>query len=99
MARFDVYASPDGAGYVVDIQADLLDMLQTRIVVPLLAIADAPLQAKRLNPVFDIDGAPHVLVTQYMAAVPRSVLRAVVADLGDEAAQITDAVDFLMQGF
>jgi hypothetical protein len=27
MARFDIYPSPDGAGYLLDVQADLLDAL------------------------------------------------------------------------
>lgn len=99
MARFDVYEVSGVAGYVVDVQADLLDALNTRITVPLMPIDDAPPPARRLNPVFDIGGAQHVLVTQYMAAVPRAALKTCVGDLRDEAAQITDAVDFLMQGF
>ena len=36
MARFDVYASPDGSGCLLDVQADLLDSLNTRVVVPLM---------------------------------------------------------------
>ena len=35
MARFDVYDRPGGAGYVLDVQADVLNELNTRIVVPL----------------------------------------------------------------
>ena len=49
MARFDVYANPGGAGYVFDVQADVLHELNTRIVVPLLPPAQAPLPAKRLK--------------------------------------------------
>ena len=99
MARFDVYVSPDGPGYVVDVQADLLESLKTRVVVPLLPLESAPKPARRLNPIFEIAGDPHVFVTQFLATVPRSVLREVVADLRDEAAQMTDAIDFVMQGF
>ena len=99
MARFDVYRSPDGVGYVVDVQADLLDMLQTRVVVPLLPLRDAPKPAKRLNPVFGIEGVDCVLVTQYIATVPRTVLQTVVTDLRDEADQIIGAVDFVLSGF
>ncbi|WHT44593.1 CcdB family protein [Ochrobactrum sp. SSR] len=35
MARYDVYSNPSG-GYVLDVQADLLDELKTRIVIPLI---------------------------------------------------------------
>ena len=42
MARFDVYANPGKAGYVLDVQADLLSALNTRIVVPLMPAHAAP---------------------------------------------------------
>ena len=99
MARFDVYANPDGIGYIVDVQADLLDSLKTRVVVPLLPVDEAPKPARRLNPVFEVEGVSHVFVTQYLATVPRAILRDVVLHLGDDAAQMTDAIDFVMQGF
>ena len=99
MARFDVYESPDGAGYVVDVQADLLDMLQTRVVVPLLPLADAPKPANRLNPVFVIEGHEHAMVTQYIATVPRSMLKTVVTDLRDDADRVIGAIDFVLSGF
>ena len=36
MAKYDVYPNPEGAGYLLDTQTDLLDGLNTRVVVPLL---------------------------------------------------------------
>lgn len=51
MARYDVYPNPDG-GYILDVQADLLDDLTTRVVVPLMMATLAPSPAKRLNPIF-----------------------------------------------
>jgi toxin CcdB len=42
MARLDVHARRDNrAGYLLDVQADLLSGLNTRLVVPLLPRADA----------------------------------------------------------
>lgn len=99
MARFDVYAVKGLEGYVIDVQANLLDVLNTRVTIPLLPLDTAPPPAKRLNPVFEINGVAHVCVTQYMAAMPRSALQDCVADLRDQSAAITDAVDFVMQGF
>ncbi len=36
MARFDLYRNPDGAGYLIECQADLLSDLNTRVVIPLM---------------------------------------------------------------
>lgn len=57
MARFDVYrlVGQGEARFVLDVQANLLDELGTRIVVPLLSQKVAPKPAKRLNPVFVVD--------------------------------------------
>ena len=74
MARYDVLEDPDGAGLLLALQSDLLDGLDTVVVAPLLPSDRAPKPARRLNPVFHIAGAPHVMVTQFMAAVPTTVL-------------------------
>jgi toxin CcdB len=47
-----------------------LMQMSTRAVVPLLPLSEALKPAQTLNPVFDIAGEPHVMVTQYLAAVP-----------------------------
>lgn len=100
MARFDVYARPGGgAGYVLDVQADVLSGLNTRIVVPLFRVADAPIPAKQLNPVFEIGTDPHVMVTQFMAAIPRALLRNPVTTLDDHDAEIMAALDLVLVGF
>lgn len=100
MARFDVYARPGrAAGYVLDVQADVLNGLNTRIVVPLLPLAEAPTPAKRLNPVFEIGTEPHVMVTQFMAAIPRTLLRTPVTTLEDSDSEIMAALDMVLVGF
>lgn len=43
------YKNPDSAGYLLDIQADLLNYLNARIVVPLLPLDLAPKPAAMLN--------------------------------------------------
>lgn len=50
MARFEVFANPAGPGYLLDVQADVLDGLTTCVVVPLLPLAQAPRPAGHLNP-------------------------------------------------
>ncbi len=52
MARFDVHVNRGGSGCLLDVQADLISGLNTRLVVPLLPVGVAPANAERLNPVF-----------------------------------------------
>lgn len=98
MPRFAVYANPEGHGYLLDVQANLLSHLNTRMVVPLLPASQAPIPAQTLNPVFDIDGAAHVMVTQYMAAVPQRMLSAQVLSVEGQAHEVVSALDCLFQG-
>lgn len=98
MARFDVYASPDSPGYLLDVQADLLKSLNTRLVVPLMPVNTAPVSAKRLNPTFDIQSERYVMVTQFLSAVPVSILKAPVASLVQHDIEITGALDMALTG-
>jgi len=99
MARLDVHARRDGGpGYLLDVQADLLSALATRLVVPLLPLDRAPAPAARLNPVFDIAGDRHVMVTQFAAAVHLRELGDRVAILGDQHIPVTAALDLLITG-
>jgi toxin CcdB len=99
MARFDVYRNPAGAGCLLDIQADLLSHLNTRVVVPLLPLLNAPQPARTLNPCFDIADETLVMSTQYMAAVPASILKKPLANLNGRRDDIVAAIDLLMRGF
>lgn len=99
MARFDVFRNPDGPGFLLDVQANLLDHLNTRVVVPLLPLDSAPLPAKTLNPVFEVEGEPVSMVTQFLAAVPVQLLRSSVSSLEGRRLEITAALDLLLQGF
>ena len=99
MAKYDVYPGSERDTLLLDVQADLLNALNTRMVVPLMAAGKAPVPAKRLNPVFVIEGMEYVMVTQFMAAVPRAILRDPVANLNDSFEEITAAIDMLTRGF
>lgn len=99
MARFSVYKNPDSDAYLIDVQTDLLSHLNTRMVVPLLPASTAPKPAGTLNPVFDIEGRPVVMVTQFMAAVPTRILKHPLLTLESQRQEITAALDLLFQGF
>ena len=99
MARLDVHARRDGGpGYLLDVQADLLSALATRLVVPLLPLDRAPSPAARLNPIFDIAGEGHVMVTQFAAAVHVRELGDRIAALADKHLPVTAALDLLITG-
>ena len=55
---------------MLDVQADLLQDLGTRVVMPLLPPDLAPKPARGLNPASDIGGQPYLMLTQFIAAMP-----------------------------
>lgn len=99
MAQYDLFPEPSGNGYLLDVQNDLLEGLNVRAVVPLLPQGKAPIAASRLNPAFQIDGAPYLMMTQYIAAVPVSILKAPVGDVSEDFDTVTAALDMLFHGF
>jgi len=105
MARFDVYANPgrhaDTTPYLLDVQSDLLDGLDSRMVIPLRSIEHFPKVklSTCLTPIFTIEGEDLLLETPKMGAVPRRILKSPVTCLAQEQPQITAALDFLFQGY
>jgi toxin CcdB len=105
MARFEVFPNPgshaDTTPYLLDVQSDLLDELETRVVIPLRSIEKfAKVKfPDRLIPVFEIAGQNYLMETPKMGAVPRNILKVPVASLGAEHLRITAALDFLFQGY
>ncbi|MDO9488591.1 MAG: CcdB family protein [Sphingomonadaceae bacterium] len=99
MAKYDVYRHPSGNGYLVDCQANLLSDFNTRFVVPLLSATETRPRAPRLNPVLDVDGEPHILVTQFAGSIAVRLLGEPVASLIDEDLKINNAIDMLLSGY
>ncbi len=95
--RYDIVRL-DG-GLVLDVQNDLLDGLNTRVVAPLLPTSDAPRPALRLNPVLKVGNEDVVMMTQFLAAVSVHALGNAIANLTDEHDGVVAALDMLFQGF
>ena len=55
--------------------------------------------ARGLNPAFDIDGQPYLMLTQFIAAVPAKELRTPVLSLDARSDDIMRALDMLLIGF
>ncbi len=99
MARFDFYTNAAGTGYLLDVQANLMSSLNTRIVVPLMPRRTAPKPAGRLNPVFQIEGSAFVMATQFMASIAVSELGAKAGSLERREEEIANALDMIFIGF
>ena len=105
MARFEVFrnvgAHAAATPYLVDVQSNLLDELETRVVIPLRRLdrfGSTQLPAQ-LTPIFEVEGLACLLETPKMGAVPRRLLQERVATLAGEQNRITGALYFLFQGY
>jgi toxin CcdB len=99
MARYDLYPGIGGAGYLLDVQADLLEDLSTRVMVPLVPRSDKVKLVRRLNPIFVVDGKQYAMFTHLIAAVPLVRLREPRTNLLSHHDEIAAALDMLFQGF
>ena len=103
MARFEVRTNLSRASrarvpYLLELQADMLSALGTRLVAPLVPAAEFGLAATRLNPGFRIGKRNLVMDTALIAGVPRKLLGERVVSLADRSVDILGAVDFLVSG-
>jgi toxin CcdB len=83
----------------MDLQADMLSDLPSRIMAPLYDAEDMSWSIVRLNPRFVVNGRLYALATQRMAAIQIREIGDAVADLSPHSDEITAALDFLFQGF
>jgi len=104
MAQFDVYRNSDSSSrkrfpLLLDIQADVLDTLDTRVVVPLAELDErsAP-PITGLMPVFGIEGGQVVMHTAEMAGIARKALGPKVSSLAGHRHEIVAALDFVISG-
>jgi toxin CcdB len=102
--RFDVFRNPESRSarsfpYLLVLQSELLEMLTTVVVVPLVrrsTLAGTP--TTRLNPVLRVEGDAVYMLTQQIGAVSAKSLSKQVTNLDVERIAITQALDFLFSG-
>ena len=86
--------------YLLDVQNDLLESLNTRVVIPMClssAIGERPIA--NLSPRFEINGTSYTLLTPQLAGIAISDLGPAVDDLSAYRPEIIKALDFLFTGF
>lgn len=101
MPQFDLHKNPRGGAYplLLDVQADVLERLATRVVVPLTTskrYGGKPIS--RLNPTVVLGGIEYVLVFQELAAIPAASLGERVGSLAARRAELIAALDLVFTG-
>jgi toxin CcdB len=97
MAQFDVRQAASGE-LVVDCQADLLDSLPTRYVIPLYRRSEADWVFSRLTPTLAFRGETYTLATPLGGAIDIEELGKPLGSLAYERYTILNAIDFLLAG-
>lgn len=104
MSQFTLYENKDKNSnktypYFVDVQNNLMNQLNSRLVIPLSPVAKVKDKvAKKLCPIIHVDDADFILVTNQMTTVPKSKLKSEVTCLENYRYQIIDAIDMLIIG-
>jgi toxin CcdB len=105
VAQFSVYRNKNirtkaTFPYLVDVQSDLLEPLNTRVVIPMTkAAALAKKPVSHLTPEVSFNGDRYVLMTPQLAGVGRAELGPLAGSVVDERPTILAAIDFLVTGF
>ena len=104
MARFDVYQHPQADArrktpFLLDVQNDFIDGLDTRVVIPLRAASLYQHRLRDLNPRFEVSGKHVILDTSALAAIPARELTKRVDTLKSHSADIQSALDCLFGAF
>lgn len=88
------------APLLLDVQADLLSALATRVVVPLYPAgpADKARALTTLNPILRVGAKSYVMATQELAGVSRKLLGKTALDCSASRTEITAALDLLLTG-
>lgn len=104
MSQFSLYQNNDKSTataypYFVDVQSEMLDILNTRLVIPLTPVEMLEKKVPtHLCPIIHIDEGDFVILTHQMASVPTKILRDPVNELNTFRNEIIAAIDFLITG-
>ena len=104
MPQFALYRNRNPASraripLLLDIQSDLLEVLTTRVVVPLMPAGTARARSMRtLTPILKFDGKEYLMLTPQVAGIPSRELGPIAGDLESDRDKIFAAMDFLLSG-
>lgn len=103
MRQFDLFKNPDPISarrlpYLVVLQSDLLAIVETVVVAPLMP-AHRVKVVPRLMPSIGIAGVEHVVLVHDMAAIARNQLKRQVGTAAAKRDELIAAVDLVFTGF
>lgn len=101
MAQFNVYKNENyltnkKVPYLLDIQNDILNSLNTRVVIPLVKDFKG---FKGLTKEFIIENQKVNLATSQMGTVHKNELKIKITTLENQKEEIKNSIDFLVYGF
>ncbi|AYA41613.1 CcdB family protein [Xenorhabdus nematophila] len=100
--QYTVYkntGNPDYS-YLLDVQSDIIDVLETRLVIPLFLKSNFHGRIPtRLCPTLNIDGNEYLVMTHAMASIRVSMLGDEMTNVSSHRQLIKDAMDLLFDGF
>jgi toxin CcdB len=105
MAQFSVYRNRNARSkntypLLVDVQSNLLEELQTRVVIPLSKAAGLTRKpVSHLMPLVDFEESTYLVLTPQLAGIQRSELGPAIGSLAHNRDTILAALDFLLTGF
>jgi toxin CcdB len=105
MAQFCIYTNANSATkerypLLLDIQNQLLDSLETRLVIPLILLSKYETQPiKELMPVLTINSKKYVVLTPLQSGIHKKNLGTFTLDISTKRQEIISALDFLLTGF
>lgn len=84
--------------YLVDVQADLLEDMNTRVVIPLTSADTLHRPLKTLTPIISVEGESYIALTPQLAGIARSRLGEPVTNVHDQRTELINALDLLISG-
>ena len=104
MAQFDVYenTNPETGHlfpYLLDVQADMLENLPTRVIVPLMNRAAIRTPIAVLNPLLKIRHAEVIMLTPQLVGIQVGLLGTKVCSVKDRRDVIIAALDLMFTGY
>ena len=104
MTQFTIYQNKNSQSkkeypLLLDIQTNLLDSLQTTVVVPLKKLeVNKDKVLTQLTPTFIIEGVDYLMLTPQLAGIQRKELGKAITDIEYARTDILNALDFLLTG-
>ncbi len=104
MTQFTIYQNKNAQTkkeypLLLDIQTNLLDSLQTTVVVPLKKLeTNRDKVLSQLTPTFEIEGVDYLMLTPQLAGIQRKELGKAVTNIEYARTEILNALDFLVTG-